>query len=296
MTDSSFVVSIDVGGTKVAGAIVDSQFRLLERRELPTRSGPEGLADPGLVQTLTLVGQLRDVAQARGWPLAAGAVGVPEYVTPDGSLTSRECLAWDEQPMTSLRAAIAIPWTVESDVRCAAIAEAQLGAGRRYPSVLYVTASTGISSTLVINGQPWAGARGEAIGLGALSASQVPESMTVEEYASGLGIVRRYEAITGRTDIDARGVAAQASHDTQAADILTSAGRCLGVAVAAAVEVLDPAVVVIGGGLWCGSATYREHALAAYRSRRARRPDTSPVVTSELKADVGVLGAALFAQ
>jgi predicted NBD/HSP70 family sugar kinase len=118
--------------------------------------------------------------------------------------------------------------------------------------------------------------------------------MTVEEYAGGLGIVRRYEAITGRTGLDARGVAAHALHDTYAAEILQSAGRCLGVAVAEAVELLDPAVVVIGGGLWCGSTSYRQHALAAYRSRRVRRPDTSPVVTSELKADVGVLGAALF--
>lgn len=285
----------------------------------PCPSGAAG-RDPGLAATLALGRELVGDAREHGVAVAAIGAGLPEYVGADGRVRSHEVLAWDEQPAALLRSLVpGARCVVDADVRCGALAEACLGAGRGYASVLYVSVGTGLSSALVLDGLPLRGTRGEAIALGELDA---PDGAgRLEPRCSGGGIAQRYAARTGcllrsagevAPDVEAplggarevggrldgaREVEARArGGDSVAAAVLEDAGRALGLALGAIVGLLDPGVVVLGGGLGSAPGTAFGSALAtAYRARASERPDPPPLATASLGARSGVIGAALAA-
>jgi glucokinase len=282
------VLSLDVGGTKLAGALVDADGQILLRVERPTPRSADDLGDPELAGTLALAGTLRAEAAARDWRITAVGAGFPEYVDDTGRLTSREVLAWTKQPADLLGRTGTEPCVVESDVRCGALAEWRLGAGAGTSGLFYVSIGTGLSSTLVADGRLVRGARGEAIALGELpsvdgSAHTGPRRLrrptptpnrNLEAYASGAGVA-------------ARGGGAGA---------LESAGTALGAVLATMVlPLLDPPLIVIGGGLGTADTPYWTALTETYDRLAARRPNPPPVVRAKLGAHAGLVGAALFA-
>jgi len=283
-------VGIDAGGTKVAGALVGPDGTVLARMR---RSAiVDGRRDPGLRVTRAVAAALLRRAGERGLSVDGIGAGFPEYVAPDGRLTSREVLAWTRQPALILGALA--PATIGSDVRCAALAEARLGAGRGAGSFLYITLGTGISSSLVIDGVPWAGARGEAIALGELPVADAPGER-LEPWASGEGIRRRYAAgRPGPVDGAQAVVRAARAGDGEAHAILVSAGAATGAAIAGLVRLLDPGLVVLGGGLAAAGDPWRGALRSAYRSGTAGRPRPPRIVRARLGRDAGTVGAALL--
>lgn len=281
---------IDAGGTKVAGALVDPDGRVVAR--VRRASLLDGRRDPDLRVTRRVAEALLAAAARRGMRVDGIGAGFPEYVAPDGRLTSREVLAWRRQPAVVL--GDLAPVTVGSDVRCAALAEARLGAGRTLPAFVYVTLGTGIASCLVVGGVPWAGVRGEAIALGELPVDGLP-GVRLEPYASGAAIARRYAEATGASVEGARAVvAAAAAGDAVAAGILSTAGAATGAAAAVLVRLLDPAAVVLGGGLAGAGGPWRAALLAAYRAGLRGRPAAPPLRRAALGRDAGTVGAALL--
>lgn len=257
MTANDVVLGLDVGGTKLAGGLVDAGGRIRLKAERPTPPG-----DPELAGTLALAASLRAEAAERGWRVTAVGAGFPEYVDASGRLTSREVLAWTRQPAELLGA----PCVVESDVRCGALAEWKLGAGAGTSGLFYVSIGTGLSSTLIADGRIVHGARGEAIALG--------EVGDLEAYASGAGVAARGGG----------------------ADALESAGRAVGTALAGTVlPLLDPPLIVLGGGLGSAETPYWTALTETYDRLAARRPNPPSVVRAKLGADAGLVGAALFA-
>jgi glucokinase len=289
-------VGLDVGGTKIAGGLVSETGQLLHEIVRPCPAG----GDPGLRGTLAVAAELVREAGERGIELLAVGAGFPEYVDPDGRLTSREVLAWSQQP-AALLAAVATgrPCVVDADVRCGALAESRLGAGAGCESFLYVSLGTGLSSALVVGGRPLPGHRGEAIALNEFDVPahvQPPPAGNLEAYCSGAGVRARYAALAGEDPGDAREVVARAvAGDAHAAAILASAGTALGHVLGRLVGVLDPEAVVLGGGL--GSADGPLHAALAeaFAAATARRPDPPPLRTAQLGARAGLVGAALRA-
>jgi glucokinase len=165
---------VDVGGTKLSAALVSRDLEVQVAEEVPTPRSEAG-CDPGLVELAALVDRLMLQAQDHALSIEAIGLGFPEYVIAN-RLSSREVFAWDVQP-TALLASVGygVPVAVESDVRGAARAEAH---GRQLDgTLLYVSWGTGISSTLVIDGECLSGRRGEAMGLGEL---YVPASIDPE--------------------------------------------------------------------------------------------------------------------
>ncbi|GAB3425494.1 ROK family protein [Flindersiella endophytica] len=159
------VLGLDIGGTKLAGGLLDPNGRIRFQAERPTPRSDVGLGDPELAGTLALAAHLRAEAAERGWRIAAAGAGFPEYVDASGRLTSREVLARSRQPAELLGPG---PTIVESDVRCGALAEWKLGAGAETSGLFYVSIGIGLSSTLIADGRLVRGARGEAIALGEL--------------------------------------------------------------------------------------------------------------------------------
>ncbi|MFO1540083.1 MAG: ROK family protein [Chloroflexota bacterium] len=288
--DRTVTAGIDVGGTKVAGALVDTDGRVVARVRRSALVGARG--DPGLRVTRAVAEALLARAAALGLVVEGIGAGFPEYVTPDGRLTSHEVLAWRTQP-TALLADLG-PVSVGSDVRCAALAEARLGAGRGVGSFLYVSLGTGISSTLVLGGSPWAGARGEAIALGELPLAGEPGAR-LEPFASGEGIRRRDAVLRGSDPGSARAVVAAArAGDPMAHAVVTSAGAATGAALATLVRLLDPALVVLGGGLAGAGDPWRGALRAALRAGLAGRPHPPRLRRAALGRDAGSVGAALL--
>ena len=197
-----WAIGLDVGGTKIAAGLVALDAgRVLARRVVPTapaRGGEAVLAD-----ALALAVALQAEAVARGGTVAGVGVGVPELVDAAGRVTTDAVIAWRGLPVRERFADLA-PAAVEADVRAAALAEARLGAGRSFATFAYVTVGTGISSCLVLDGRPYAGARGGALVLASAPLSWpcsicgARSDFVLEEFASGPALAARYGRVVDR--------------------------------------------------------------------------------------------------
>ncbi|MFN0284029.1 MAG: ROK family protein [Kineosporiaceae bacterium] len=292
MTPRAGTLGLDVGGTKIAGAVVDPSGRVLQRRRTPT--GPQGRRDHGFAVSLPFAAAMLADARAAGIDVDGIGVGVPEYVRPDGVVTSAEVMDWTGQPAPAF--ADLAPVTVDSDVRCGGRAEALLGAGRGRRRWVYVSAGTGLSSVLMTPDGPWQGARGEAIALGELPVAREAgpqEAGSLEAFASGDGIRRRYIA-GGHPAAGAQAVlSAAAAGDPDAVDVVASAARALAHALHWVVALVDPECVVLGGGLGTSRGPWAAALDARFAALTAGRPGGPPLLRAELGSDAGAIGAAL---
>jgi glucokinase len=303
MTQST--LGIDVGGTKIAAGVVtfpEGEVRC--RRLIPTASKRGGEAVLGDV--LRLSEDL--IAEARGMSLRVGGIGagVCELVDLSGKVVSESSIAWKGLEVQERLSKLA-PAVVEADVRAAALAEACFGAGRPFRAFLYVTVGTGISSSLVLDKKPFAGARGLT---GTMASSPLPRgdrlldekpwqgSMpTLEEIASGPALVARYNqrhpgATRSGEDVVARAMAG----DAGAVAVLESAGEALGAAVGWLVNVLDPEAVIVGGGVGLSGGVYWLSFLSSARRHIwSELHRELPIFPAEKGADAGLIGAAAAA-
>jgi glucokinase len=250
-TVTDVVLAVDVGGTTTTAGLVTTDGNAVSTIGVPTLHTERG-RDPGLVGLAGLVARVRRQAADDGCTVRAVSLGFPEYVHHD-RLTSSEVIAWDRQPTEVLDdGADGVPVFVDSDVRCAAVAESRLApAGER--DIFYVSWGTGISSALVVDGVCRVGRRGEAIALGELDvAAAVDATWTanLERYASGSGIAQRYATAHPGAALDCRAIAALAdAGDGDATAIIRSAARAVAAALRSCIAIVDPDVVIVGGGI-----------------------------------------------
>jgi glucokinase len=221
--------------------------------------------------------------------------GFPEFVDPDGWLSSREVLEWTTQP--ALLLADIAPTTVDSDVRCAALGEGALGAAQGLRSYAYVIVGTGLSYALVEDGQARPGARGEAIALGELEVSRSVDpgtELSLERYASGEGIRERFVTATGRDAHGAADVFASAdAGDPAAGRIVSTAAVAVGAALRTLVRIVDPGAIVVGGGVTSAGDRWRAAVESAYAARAGSRPSSPPLSWGSLGSRAGIIGAAI---
>ena len=293
MTD--VVVAIDAGGTKLLGGLVAPDGAVLATEEVATPRAPEG-CDPGLRALAGLAGRLASSAAAGGHRVTGVGLGFPEYVR-DGKVTSAEVFAWDRQPAEVLADVVPdVPVAVAADVRCSAAAEAWARSAGPGTSLFYVSWGTGLSSALVLDGLPMTGRRGEALALGEWPvASAVDPGWTgnLEQYAAGYSLGRRYTEKTGE-DADGRTVIGRATEgDAVAAEVVDTAARALTHALAQVVLLLDPEVIVLGGGLGT-SDTLAPRLVIDLLPDLLRRPEPPAVEPAVAGAQAGLVGAGLL--
>jgi len=294
------ILGIDVGGTKIAAGIVG--FPGGERgpaRVVPTAAGRGGAAV--LADVLGLARELASASRASGANLSAIGLGICELVDRAGQLASANSVDWLGLPVRDTLSAIA-PTLIEADVRAAAVAEACLGAGRPFRTFLYVTVGTGISCCLVLNGEPYLGARGLA-GTMASSPLAVPcercgctSRRTLEDLASGPGLVARFQAGAGQAESGQDVVRAAQAGDPLARRVVESAGEALASQVGLLVGTLDPEAVIVGGGLGLSAGAYGDPFLVSTRRHiwSGLQRDL-PILRAETGADAGWIGAAVCA-
>lgn len=287
-------IGVDVGGTKIALGLLDTATRtLLSRTVIPTGSERGGEA------------VLRDVeqhvraldAEARGRRLRVVGIGVvvPENVSLAGEITSSTVIPqWHEIPVARTLAEVA-PTVLDSDVRAAALAEAQLGAGRPYRYHAFLTVGTGLSYSAVADGRPLPGAHGGALHMGTATLMRLDDGSEpcLERLASGSAVVAGYAARGGTAARAEEVLSAARAGDEAAAEVVEAAARALGIGIALLINMLDPEAVITGGGLGSADTDYWTSARRWARHYAHDHAKDTPVIRSEIGADAGVIGAAL---
>lgn len=290
----AYALAIDIGGTTVKAAIVDvtgaaTGSPIRARASRPTVSGPL----PDVIETCVAEVLARRPDQAGA--IGSIGIGVPEYVFA-GEPTSALVVGWTGTEADRVRDALVraggaeVEVGVDADVRCGARGEYMALPERS--SLLYVSWGTGVSMSLVLpGGDVWAGARGEALALGEWS-TDVAGGARLEDVASGAGIRARYAAAASPAAASATEVAAAAMRgDHLASRVLDEAGTHLSRAVRELVYVLDPAVVVLGGGLGASASPARSAFERAW-SRPDDRPGWPRLRPAVWGPDSGLVGAA----
>lgn len=292
-------IGIDLGGTKTEGIALDRTGNALSRRRVPT---PRGDYAATLRTIVELVAALEAECGASG---AAVGVGIPGIVSPATGLVKNANSTWlIGQPFDrDLAAALGRPVRVENDANCLAVSEAADGAGAGCPVVFAAILGTGCGGGIVVHGRPLSGRNAVA---GEWGHNPLPWPRgdecpgpacycgghgCLETFVSGPGFAADHRAATGEA-LGAEEIIARAAAGDAAArasfDRLTDR---LGRGLAAVVNLLDPDVIVLGGGLSNVDALYA--ALPPLIERRAfsDRIDT-PVRRAVHGDSSGVRGAA----
>lgn len=297
----SRIIGIDVGGTKIAAGLVEfPPMNATGRRVIRTEAHRGG--DAVLDDVVQLATELSKESALTGSPVTAIGIGICELVDRAGQLASANCIQWLDQPVRECLSAIA-PVVFEADVRAAALAEATLGEGRAFETFLYVTIGTGISCCLMIQGQPYLGARGFT---GTMASSPLThhceqcgevDERTLEEIAAGPALLSRFNAIHGNASTSEEVVKAAASGHPIAAQVIRSASESLGAQIGMLVNVLDPEAVILGGGIGVSDGFYQSQLTGSIRRHIwSQRQRELPVLRAKTGADAGWIGAALAAK
>jgi glucokinase len=262
------VVGIDVGASKIAAACVDvtsGEVQNEVRAATPVTGGGQAILD-ACVDLF---------AQAAPVKTDALGIGLCEFVDLSGQPTSAYTVDWLNLDVQGAFGS-GLPVRIESDVRAGALAEARFGAGRSFASFIYVVVGSGVSHSLVLDGRPYRGARGNAIVTGA---------PPLEFSIGGLALARRAGVAS----------AEQVLADPAHAALVEAAAEELGNALAALVNALDPDAIVIGGGLGLVDG-YRARVVAAARASIEHQITRElPMIPAGLGSRSGVVGAALAA-
>lgn len=257
----TYVLGLDFGGTKLAAGIVDtSTGRVVQSLRAAT---PAGGAETGWAAMRHLADQL--ISQSKR-PISAVGVSFGGPVEADGRTVrlSMHIPGWEGMPLAErCEQAFGVPGVIANDADAAGLAEYRFGAGQGCRHMLYLTVSTGIGGGVIINGalhrgeHAWAGEVGHMILKPDGPACACGGNGCLESLASGLSIAREARAnippsLKDRNPatITARDVAeAAATGDVVAQQIWGTAMEWLGVGISSASNLLNPGVIVIGGGL-----------------------------------------------
>jgi glucokinase len=317
---AAYTIGIDIGGTKVAGGVVDSSGVIHARARADT---PHRSTSPEVVEN-TIVGVLEDlIAQVGPGRVSAVGIGAAGFVGADrATVVFAPHLSWRQEPLRdALFERIGLPITVDNDANASSWAEWRFGAGRGESHLVMVNLGTGIGGGIVLGGRVERGRFGIAGEFGHMQV--VPDGLRCEcgnrgcweQYSSGNALVREartllYANSPVADDLRARvggdpalltgplvTEAAQAG-DRTAIELLADVGRWLGVGIANLAAAFDPGVFVIGGGVSAAGELLLGPARETYRRQltgRGYRPEAR-IVAAELGNDAGVIGAADLAR
>jgi glucokinase len=309
-------IGIDVGGTKVLGGVVDDKGVVLARARKDTpRQG-------GAALTQTIAETVKELMVDH--KVETVGVSAAGFVSSDRKtmLATPNIADWNDVDLDSqLKSLIGLPVVIENDANAAAWGEAKFGAGRKQNHMMMLTVGTGIGGGIVVDGQLYRGAFGIAAEFGHMRV--VPEGHICgcgargcfEQYASGNALLRHArEAINASPEVArnllSRGdgtVAGLTGHIiTQAAQeadpialaAFNTTGQWLGAGIASLAVLLDPACVVIGGGVIDAG----EILLAPTRESLERtmpfagKHPYPELIAAELGNDAGLVGVADLAR
>lgn len=308
-------LGIDLGGINVAAAVVDGEGNILSRSRVSTpRTGAEPVAD-------AMAQAARQAAEAAGVELAAIAsvgVGSPGTIDPEAGVVEYwSNLDFHHVPLAAmLERRLGRPIYLENDANAAALGEYAAGAGRGSSSMVAITLGTGVGGGAVLNGKLYTGFNYAGLEVGHLVVEYAGRPCTCgrrgcfETYASATALIKRtreemerhpesllwqaagsLEAVEGRTAF----LAAERGDET-ARSVLEEYERYLACGIASLINVFQPEVFCVGGGVAGAGETLLGPVRAMvdredYARSSARR---TRLTLAKLGNDAGIIGAALL--
>lgn len=307
-------VGVDLGGTKIAAGLVDGDgtVRAEVRRETP--DGVDAVVD-AIADAFAELGD-----EARGLPIGIGAAGFVDAAR--RTVLFSPNLEWAEVPLADAVAErVGSEVILENDANAAAWAESRFGAGRGAASMVLVTVGTGIGGGIVLDGALVRGGFGIAGEFGHLPLVAggrrcgCGQEGCWEQYASGTALTRSARDLVASGAPEAAALrtacggdpealegadvqAAAAAGDAAAIGLLAETGRWLGLGMAGVAAVLDPGVIVVGGGVVANGDLLLAPARTEFRRRlpAAEHRPVAEIHPARLGSAAGLVGAADLAR
>lgn len=302
--------AVDLGGTKILTAVAGADGIWLGEDTRPTE------VDRGVDGVVARIADSvrASLRQAGGSRLEGLGVAAPGPIDVERGLilSAPNLPGWRDVPLAErLATAFGCPAVLENDANAAVLGEFCFGAGRGVRHIVYLTLSTGIGGGLILDGRLYRGASGSAGELGhivldesgplcgcgaygcleALASGVAIAARGAEAVAAGLGEAIAREA-AGEAVSAEHVAAAAAGGDPTAAAIISAAARYVGLALSDFVNIFNPDLIVLGGGLIAIGAPLIEPAVAVMRHRAFAGPAAHVrVVTAALGGRAGAAGA-----
>ena len=253
----SYVVAVDVGGTEIKSALVDSDFNVIA-----TTTAPTPKADSTGAETVKTIAAIV-LEFAKQQSISAVGLVVPGALDePAGTSRWSGNLQWNNLPLRDLlHAAINIPVAFSHDVRTAAVAEMRNGAAKGARNAIFIPVGTGIAAALIIDGEIRS-AEGFAGEIGHIDVNgKYPcvcgKSGCLEAASSTLAISKAYEAQSGKTGTTTEEIyKLVTAGDAVATQVWNDATAAMARACETLITILAPEVIVFGGGLSNAGETF----------------------------------------
>lgn len=308
-------IGIDIGGTKIAGVVVDEDGHRVDKARRPTPGDDAGKVEDAVVDLVDELRSRHDIASV--------GVAVAGLVSPDGVVMDATHLAMDHHPLRDrLQGLIGLPVDIENDGTAAAWAEHRFGSGSDADPLLVATVGTGLGGGLVVSGQLVRGAFGTAGEIGHVVVERdggrpcpCGDRGCLEQYASGRALVREARRMVREFAGASHGLVRRCDGDPEQLDgpavtdaaregdpgalrAFAAVGEALGRGLASVANVLDPSRIVIGGGVSEAGDLLLTPTVAAFGQHvigRGQRP-IAELVLARLLNDAGAVGAADLAR
>ncbi|MDE9366761.1 ROK family glucokinase [Luteipulveratus sp. YIM 133132] len=312
-------IGIDIGGTKVAGGLVDEHGTVLlrARRDTPHRS-----TAPRVVEDM-IVSVVEELLEGSEEPVAAIGIGAAGFVAADrATVVFAPHLSWRHEPLReALDRRIELPVFVDNDANAACWAEWRFGAGQGESHLVMVTLGTGIGGAVLVDGRIQRGRFGIAGEFGHMQVMpgghrcECGNRGCWEQYASGNALVREARSLVQAQSPLAADLIAHVGDDVAAitgpmvteaaqqgdpiaAELLAEIGTWLGTGLANLANAFDPGAFVIGGGVSAAGDLLLDPARESFRRHlagRGYRPEAR-IKAARLRNEAGLVGAADLAR
>ena len=314
------IIGVDIGGTKIACGIVSLDGKLIKKTVFPTLSAKGVKVSLG--QVYLAIEEILKIGNVKMSSIEGIGVCAPGPLDPVSGVIHNppNLKGWKDVPLAVLlRKRFKTEVKVENDANAAGIAELKWGAAKGYRHVLYVTVSTGIGTAVIVDGKIYHGKNGmagegghvtinfkdkeapcncgnygciEALASGPYTAKRLAERISKDRIPGSAGILKACGGEIGKLNMEIIGEAAQ-NGNRLAIKTIEEEGGLIGVWLGGMVSVLDPEIIVIGGGV----ALLGKRLFAAIKRSLPKHTinpyaGKTPVVAAKLKKDVGIYGAA----
>ncbi|CAI8311101.1 MAG: Fructokinase [Chloroflexota bacterium] len=286
-------IGIDLGGTKIEAIIIDDQFQVIDRKRIPTLRD-EGY-DAIINRIIYLSKEMISIGDIDG-PIGICTPGTIEATT--GLLKNSNTVCLIGKPIQKdMEDALGIPVLMENDANCFALAEATIGAAKKYDVVFGVILGTGCGAGIVMNKKIHRGANAIAGEWG--HHTLYPDGRScycgnqgcTESYISGTALESEWKELTGEfaTVTDVIDNKMYEAHPEWKENFMMNFGRAL----SNVIDILDPDAIVMGGGLSKVDLLYTEGMQAVYKESFSEVVRT-PIIKNKLGDSGGVFGAAMI--
>lgn len=310
--NEEIVLAVDLGGTNLRMAAVNRHGEILHRTK---RATPIDNGASGIIEAIT--DSANECGQSQTSPKAVSAIAaaVPGTVNAERGVIMKapNIPALDDFPLTEiLENKLNLRCFLENDANAAAIGESWLGASKKIQNSIYVALGTGVGGGIILDGKILRGVDGTAAEIGHICVEPFGERCgcgsrgCLEQYCSATAIVRltgelasQYpkSVLIGNKELTAfETYRAGETGDALALEVFRRQGFYLGIGLAGLINILNPEIIVIGGGAAAGWDLFAPEMVAQIRFRSYREPaQRAKIIRAECGDDAGILGAARMA-